>query len=84
MDGIDKALGDLDQADAYFAQALEIHERIEALYFIAQTQVDWAEMLIQRDNPGDAEHAHEPAAQARVIAGQYHFPVLIERAAALL
>ena len=80
---LDQALGDLDQADAHFAQSLDLHERIEAPYFIAMTQVAWAEMLTHRDQPGDTEHARELATAAHAIAHQYHFPVLIERAAAI-
>ncbi len=46
-------MGRHDEADSYFAQATDIHERLEAPFFLALTKVCWALALIDRD-PGKA------------------------------
>jgi tetratricopeptide (TPR) repeat protein len=47
----------LDEADEAFAQAVAVHERIDAPIELARTQVDWARMLSTRAQPGDADRA---------------------------
>lgn len=41
-------LGHHAVADAYFRSALATHERLNAPLLIAQTQLDYAELLIER------------------------------------
>jgi DNA-binding SARP family transcriptional activator/tetratricopeptide (TPR) repeat protein len=49
--------GRFDEADEAFAQAVAVHERIEAPTELARTRVDWARMLASRAQPGDADRA---------------------------
>jgi class 3 adenylate cyclase/tetratricopeptide (TPR) repeat protein len=51
------ALGQYDETDQWFGEALACHERMQAPYFVALTQVAWAEFLADRDQPGDAQRA---------------------------
>ena len=46
-----------DEADQWFSQALAFHEAMEAPFFVALTQTAWAELLADRDQPGDAQRA---------------------------
>ncbi len=46
-----------DEADEWFGEALACHERLEAPYFVAFTQTAWAELLTDRDQPGDVQQA---------------------------
>jgi tetratricopeptide (TPR) repeat protein len=56
--GVALATGDrFDEADEAFAQAVAVHERIEAPIELARTQVDWARMLAGRARPGDYDRA---------------------------
>ena len=47
-------LGDHDRADAAFATAAATHARMAAPAFLANTQTEWARLLLTRGNPGDA------------------------------
>ncbi len=46
-----------DDAEAHFVQALQIHERLGAPFFVARTHLEWSRMLLQRRSPGDVTHA---------------------------
>ncbi len=39
------------------AAALAFHEAMEAPFFVALTQTAWADLLSDRDQPGDAQRA---------------------------
>ncbi len=52
---LDHALDRYEEADQWFAEALACHEGMEAPYFVASTQTAWAALLIDRNQPGDAE-----------------------------
>jgi hypothetical protein len=47
-------VGRPDEADELFREALDAHQRWPAPYWIARTQLDWAEALLARD-PADTE-----------------------------
>ena len=51
-------------ADSYFAHAAATHERIDAPLWLARTRVDWARMLLLRNEPDDAKRADELLAKA--------------------
>lgn len=69
-------LGRDDEADSFFARALEIHERLEAPFFIALTKVSWAAALTARDRPRAAVLAQ----QALEVAQTYGFGDVERRA----
>ncbi len=54
-------LGDHDQADALFAEAVRQHEDFRSPTWVARTQLDWAESLLGRGSP-DAARTHLDAA----------------------
>ena len=60
-----------DEAERWFAQALALHETMEAPYFIAWTQTAWAALLADRNQIGDKQLARLLAANA--------LPVAVER-----
>ena len=65
------ALGHFDDAAGHFEQALAMNARIRARPWLAQTQHDYARMLLARDGPGDREQARalldEGLATARAL-----------------
>jgi hypothetical protein len=73
-----------DDADAYFASALEIHKRIEAPFHSARTQLEWARMLFTRNCPGDLDRATQLLATARKLARRYGCALVEQRTEALL
>ena len=50
-----------------------MHERIGAPYWLAVTRVDWAKMLLRRDQPGDHDRARVMLEQALATAREYGF-----------
>ena len=75
---------DFDAADGYFAHALAEHERLNAPFHLARTQLGWAKMLNERAQPGDAARARTLAETAHGLAVQYGCAGIQQRAAALL
>jgi len=63
-----QTLGRHDEADDWFAKALELHEAMHAPYFVAVTQVAWAGLLADRDQPGDHVRARAMVAAALPVA----------------
>jgi class 3 adenylate cyclase/tetratricopeptide (TPR) repeat protein len=76
-------LGRDEEADAAFAAAVEIHERLEAPYLIARTQLDWADLLRIRNAADDASRALALIAGAHDSATTYGFAALAQRAAGM-
>jgi Flp pilus assembly protein TadD len=59
-------IGRYDEAEAAFAQAAEVHERIGAPILLAATRLEWARLLQRRDD--DTERAGKLALDAGAIA----------------
>jgi class 3 adenylate cyclase/tetratricopeptide (TPR) repeat protein len=61
-------LGSYEEAEAYFAYSVEQHERVGSRGIVVHTRLAWADMLRQRNGPGDEERArtllHEAKAGA--------------------
>jgi class 3 adenylate cyclase len=57
-----------DDANAHFAEAVEMHHRVGVRGMLAQTHLAWARMLLARRQPGDAERAREQLKQAQETA----------------
>ena len=62
---LDRALGDLDTANDWYAEALTLHQRLASPVLVAWTQAAWAGLLLDRNQPGDATHAHLMIDEAR-------------------
>jgi tetratricopeptide (TPR) repeat protein len=73
-----------DDAEALFAEAAELNERLEAPFHLARTQLEWARMLSERVGPGDRDRARELLERARSTAGQYGCAQVERRAERLL
>ena len=54
-----RTVGKLDEAEARFAGAAAIHERLRAPVWLARSRLEWARTLTVRGRPGDAERAHK-------------------------
>jgi hypothetical protein len=78
------ALGDHDAADAWFAEALTVHEAMEAPVFTAWTRVAWADALVDRARPGDGERARVLLDAALESADTRGFGLIDREAAAVL
>jgi DNA-binding SARP family transcriptional activator len=73
-------LGRIDDADAHFQKALDRNGRMGAWPLVARTQVAYARMLLDRDQPGDREHADSLLDAAEEIAEELHMVTLGLRA----
>ena len=70
---LEHALGELDAADEWFAEALILHRRLRSPVLVAQTRAAWATLLADRCGDGDRAHAVElaQAAHAAAVEGGY-------------
>jgi class 3 adenylate cyclase len=67
-----------DEAERHFEDALEMHVRMGARPFLAHTQAEYAEMLVQRDRPGDRQKALRLLAEALLIAQEVGMRCAVE------
>jgi tetratricopeptide (TPR) repeat protein len=58
------ALGRHDEAEKLFGEAVDLCIAAEAPTFVAATRVQWAELCLTRNDPGDGDRALELATQA--------------------
>jgi tetratricopeptide (TPR) repeat protein len=72
-----------DDAEAHFAEAMEIHERMRAPYWIARTQLEPARMLLARGGPDDNSRSVALLDQVETTAGQYGFAALTRHSTGL-
>lgn len=72
---LDHLLGRFDDADAWFGEALTIHERLESPVLVAHTRAAWSALLAERD--ADDDHARAAAlaeqAEAAATSGGYGY-----------
>jgi class 3 adenylate cyclase/tetratricopeptide (TPR) repeat protein len=73
-----------DDADQWFTQALALHERMEAPFFVALTQTARAALLADRNHPGDPQHARTLAETALPVATERGYGYIQRDARALL
>jgi class 3 adenylate cyclase/tetratricopeptide (TPR) repeat protein len=72
-----------DDAETHFAEASEIHERLQAPYWIARTQLERARMLLARRGPDDSSRAAVLLDEVEATAHEYGFAALTRHAAGL-
>src|SRR5262249_8636762 len=72
---LDHLLGDHDTADQWFAEALDLHQRLRSPVLIAHTNAAWAAVLADRGRDDDHERAHQMANAAlnAATAGGYGY-----------
>jgi tetratricopeptide (TPR) repeat protein len=73
-----------DDADAHFAEAVEMHQRIGARGMLAHTHLAWARALLRRQQPGDTDRARDQLRQAQGTARQLGLNNIEEEAATFL
>ena len=78
------ALGRHEQAEQWFALAHDVHERLQAPFWIARGRLDHADLCLARRADGDLDRARELATTAAQLAAEYGCNGLTERAALLL
>jgi tetratricopeptide (TPR) repeat protein len=77
-------LGRDDEAEDHLRLALDIHQRIQAVFWIARTQLDYAELLLRRNRAGDVQRAQEFIRAADESAEAHGYGGLQRRASTLL
>lgn len=75
------ALGRPDEADEWFARAVEDHQRMQSPPWIARTRLDWADSLLRR---GRTDEARGQAGQVLDDIGDLDLPASRARAEALM
>jgi tetratricopeptide (TPR) repeat protein len=81
---LDHLLGRFDEANAWFTEAMALHERLESPVLIAHTRAAWAAMLADRGTSDDNARAVEMAEQAEAAAAAGSFGYVAIDAAAVL
>ena len=66
-------------AEKHFDDALESNERMGVRTYLAQTKYDYARMLLERAEPGDAERAGELLESAKALSDEIGLLALAER-----
>jgi hypothetical protein len=80
---LEHVLHRFDDADASFAEALRVHEHMEAPFFVAWTKTAWAACLVDRGQNGDLERARALVAEALPVAADRGFADVAQQARAL-
>ena len=84
LGGLATVLGHFSEADAYFARAAAMSQRMGAKFFAARTDLLWGRMLMRRGAPGDAALARTRLTSARDVALANSYGVVERRAVASL
>jgi hypothetical protein len=77
---LEAALGRIDDADANFALAVALSERMDAVMFAAEVRITWAAMLV-RPAIADAPRARVLLDEARAVAETGGYALLAKDAA---
>ncbi|MCA1841808.1 MAG: AAA family ATPase, partial [Actinobacteria bacterium] len=77
-------LGRFDEAEKHFAAAAVTEERIGAPAWLARTRLEWAWMLLVRDEPGDLTRAGDLLNRALATARELGIATVERRASKLL
>jgi hypothetical protein len=80
---LETTLGQYGQADEHFDQAMTIHQRFQAPFFLARTILHRAQLCARRSTSGDAEHMRQLRAETLTLARQHGYAGLEREAEAL-
>ena len=78
-----RLLGRRDDAAQHFDDALDVLGRLGARFFVAETELAYAELLAERDRPGDQAHALTLVNRALDMARATNTPLILRRGLAL-
>jgi tetratricopeptide (TPR) repeat protein len=70
---LEHVLGRLDDAEASFSRAAELHARLRCPSFISLTEVAWADLLVDRNRGDDHKRARAMAERARGTASGHRY-----------
>jgi hypothetical protein len=84
LGGLATVLGRYEEADAYFAQAAVLSDRVGAKFWAARTDLQWGRMVAERRAPGDTEKARGLLTKAQTVAAANGYGNVERRAAATL
>ena len=76
-----KTIGRLDDAELHLSDAVALNERMGAKPWAAHSRFDLADVLLERDAPGDRERATEALRTARATCQELGMPALAEKVA---
>ena len=74
----------LDEADVHFEEALRMHERSEAPFFVARTKLEWGRRLVGRGGGENRSRGCELPWAAEKIAAEFGCPAVQSQCAELL
>jgi tetratricopeptide (TPR) repeat protein len=84
LGGLAWVMGRYDDANAFFEQAMDLSRQMRAKFFLAQTELRWGQMLIERRAPGDLDRARELLASALVGATAHGYGTVHRRTVGML
>jgi class 3 adenylate cyclase/tetratricopeptide (TPR) repeat protein len=70
---LDHTLGNLDDADRWFAESVELHDRLRSPLLVAYTNAAWASLLVDRGDEQTRARAMAERALAAAAAGGYGY-----------
>ncbi len=71
--GLHELLGHHDIADERYGEAIALHTKVRAPFFIARTKLAWGRALIRRNPPGGDDRARALLADAASLAARYGY-----------
>ena len=77
------AMGRHDDAERHFDAAVATYRDLDAPLWGARAQLAWANVLVERDAPGDSTRARELTAEALAVARRYEAGGIEQRATAM-
>ena len=84
LGGLATVLGRYDEADAYYARAAALSDRMGAKFYAASTDLSWGKLLAERQAPGDTDKAQELLTKAHSAAATHGYANVERRAAEAL
>ena len=84
LGGLAAVLGRYDEADAYYARAAALSNRMGAKFYAASTDLSWGKLLAERQAPGDTDKAQELLTKAHSAAATHGYANVERRAAEAL
>ena len=73
-------LGEFDEAEQAFRNAIEVHERFGASPWVARTSLEYARLLLARSGKGDRQHAKRLLAGAIPVAEELGMALVLSEA----
>jgi DNA-binding SARP family transcriptional activator/tetratricopeptide (TPR) repeat protein len=79
LGGLATVLGLFDEAEAYFSRSAKMCRQLGAKCFLARTELNWARMLLERGEPGDAHRTRRLLETARATSVNHGYATTARR-----